>query len=948
MRHLYTLIAGAVLLLAVTLSGNAANIMVVTDRADLEQGTAGLAGYLRGLGYTVEVSASPGNASEFRTLDATKISRLTAKDLVIVHRATSSGDFNTDATERSTWNNMNVPILVMSSLIPRSSRWNWMPGDSAARAGYTDHVLVNTSHPIVSGLGPNYLAVARNLDVENTTDTANGVLIANAPASGATIADWGDPGGVPAFFRGTSGETHIRRRVFCALHNYHEAGAWTDISANGKEIIARAVAYTMTGTIGSQPPYMLNLSPAGNLTFYPAANGITFQVTNTAPIETQNIKLVLNGSDVSSQLNITGDPTSRTVAFQNLQSNTVYTGSISVTNVNGEVTAALNFDTFAADVVTVVEAEDYNYDASADTCDISPPRFGSGIGGSYIDNPSPGAYSNLVGVLDVDYSLPIPLTTEVYRCSLSGTNSVAIQFSSDYQRPPQVAVGAPEFHVGQMVAGEWMNYTRTYASPSYTVFLRLSSQVAQQVRLDKVSDNDPNTPPGLVFSADQTTVPMGVFQAPATGTAFRTVPLTDSSGNLVTITLSGAQTIRLTALSANNNLQLNYLVLVPTEAAELPPYVSIVSPAPGSVNVAPETAVNISIVNRSTAVDVSSLQLYFDGADVTSASTVDSTESGASVSYDPPGLLATNSTHTVRLVFSDNAATPQTFTNDWQFRVRGLRVLFVVAATDFAGDIAIRNLLQARGFFVTTVAAPASTTADALNKDLIVASSSYTSGDVGVKFRDVAVPVVNWEQALQDEYGMTIDSANDHATMTNQMALKILQPHPLGGCLCSEGSHELVVVSSPQTFSWGVPQGAAIIVAALTNDLTHAVIYGYESGATMNAGFIAPARRVQLFLEDNTAAALTPTGQKLVHAALSWALGMAPDCPRLLVPTFAAGVAQLSFPTLAGPTYVIEYKNALNDATWTELRRVQGTGNLETINDTDVSGPTRFYRLNVQ
>jgi hypothetical protein len=939
-----TLICSILLLLA-AFPCKAATIMLVTDRADLEQGTAGLTGYLRQLGYDVEVSASPGNASEFRTLDATKISRLTSKDLVILHRATSSGDFNTDATERSTWNNMNVPILVMSSLIVRSTRWNWMPGDSTARAGYTNHILVSTSHPIISGLDSNYFAVPRNLDVLNTTDTANGILIANAPGAGATIGDWGDPGGTPAFFRGTAGETHIRRRVYCALHNYHEAGAWTDISANGKEIIARAVAFTINGVIVEPPPRILNLSPSGITTFYPPASGITFQVTNAAPIPNENVKLILNGTDVSSQLNITGDPTSLNVAYQNLQPNTVYTGTITVTNVNGQASAALNFDTFVEAEVTMIEAEDYNYDLFGDTCQFPPgTRFSSSTGGGYINNPSPGAYSNLIGILNVDYSVPVPLTTELYRCSFSGSNSVGIQLSGDYHRPNHAAVGTPEFHVGQMRAGEWMNYTRAYAPTSYLVYVRLSSQAAQQLRLDKVTDNDPGTPPGEAWTINQTTLALGTFTAPVTGTTFRTLALTDPSGNPITVTLSGVQTLRLTAVNANNNLQVNYLILVPTETApDLAPYLSFVSPAPGAVNVAPETAVDVSIINRNTAVDTSTLQLQFDGADVTSAATITSSAEGASVSYDPPGSLATNSTHMVRVVFSDNAATPRSFTNEWQFTVRGLRVLFVVAATDFAGDIAVRNLLQGRGFTVTTVAAPASTTADALDKELVVASSSYTSGDVNTKFRDVTVPVVNWEQALQDDYGMTIDSANDHNTMTNQMALNIVNAQPLGGCLTPG---ERVVVTSPQTFSWGVPQGAATIIATLTNEPTHAVIYGYESGATMNAGFIAPARRVQLFLEDNTAAALNDTGRQLVHAAISWALGMAPDCPRLLTPVFSGGVVRLSFDTDAGFTYVVEYKDSLSDAVWTELATVPGTGSVETVEDPNPSPTgTRFYRF---
>jgi hypothetical protein len=45
---------------------------------------------------------------------------------------------------------------------------------------------------------------------------------------------------------------------------------------------------------------------------------------------------------------------------------------------------------------------------------------------------------------------------------------------------------------------------------------------------------------------------------------------------------------------------------------------------------------------------------------------------------------------------------------------------------------------------------------------------------------------------------------------------------------------------------------------------------------------------------------------------------------------------------------VVEYKSALSDGGWTELRRVAGTGSVEFVDDADVTGPTRFYRLRIE
>ena len=55
----------------------------------------------------------------------------------------------------------------------------------------------------------------------------------------------------------------------------------------------------------------------------------------------------------------------------------------------------------------------------------------------------------------------------------------------------------------------------------------------------------------------------------------------------------------------------------------------------------------------------------------------------------------------------------------------------------------------------------------------------------------------------------------------------------------------------------------------------------------------------------------------------------------------------LTFPTVAGPTYQVFYKNSLTDATWTYLSSVVGDGNSHTVAD-PLGATNRFYIVNTQ
>ncbi|MBI2948303.1 MAG: Ig-like domain-containing protein [Verrucomicrobia bacterium] len=206
-----------------------------------------------------------------------------------------------------------------------------------------------------------------------------------------------------------------------------------------------------------------------------------------------------------------------------------------------------------------------------------------------------------------------------------------------------------------------------------------------------------------------------------------------------------------------------------------------------------------------------------------------------------------------------------------------------------ASDAGVKARLESQGWQVTVVQAPASITSNADGKQLVITSSTVNSGDVGDKFRTSPVPVLNWEQALQDNFLMTVDTGSDHGTLAGQTDLNIVKAdHPLAGGVTTGVKP---AITAGQEFSWGVPNANAVIIATIADDPTHAVIYGYEKGAKLIDDTPAPARRVMFFSGNNGFAAFTPDGLKLFDAAVSWAANIEVK-PPTKVPTLSLARTQ--------------------------------------------------------
>jgi hypothetical protein len=926
---------------------NAGTILLVSDNAFSGTGNTRsgdpeleFQAFLQGLGHTVIRATGSGSSAQFRGAGGPAAAAAAGADLIIISRCTDSGQYNF----ATAWNEIATPILSFAPHMARGgtgggARWRWFNSEGIDQNNATSLLFALPDHPIVQGLATDiYNSPGSSLGRVNVSAAGNGTIVARAPDNDIAIVVW-ETG--TEFYTG-AGQFAGHRRVFFAGLRYHETNpdvtpnrpfVFGDYSENGKELIARAVTFAMTGAVGPVPPRIEDVSPTNRTRFHPANQGISFRVTSTGdPIPVGNISLVLNGVDMSANLNIGGTDLNRTVTFSNLEANVVYNAVITTSNARGvERTLEFQFDTIDVVDVVIIEAEDYNFEEDGD-CD-PPFQFSVEMGGGYIAQPFPGSYRNKLGSPGIDYSDSATTSGDPAINTYRHCDMVATPVSSDAKRQQYLAVGEEEYDVAQIVTGDWMNYTREFIPGNYRVYLRTLSAAPARIALSRVTGNR--------FFGNQSTMRLGTFEVAPTAGAYHYSPLLHAgTQEPLILAISAEDTFRLTALAGHSSLRLNYFVFTPTDEQPtlLGPMISSQSPAPGATDVRATAPITVSIINRVATAELSSIQLRVNGADVTGLAQITSENGSVNIRYLPAQGFAYGSTQTVNLSFQDNLGNPDS--SEWSFAVRPTEIMVLLVllnpAALNASDSGIKARLESLGYTVTTVADAASQTAHAVNKDMVIVSSTVGSGAVNVKFRDVPIPVINWEQALQDDFMMTIDSGDFRGTLGNQTSLNIVLPdHPLAAGL-QAGTH--VILTTPQTYSWGVPDENAAVIATLADNPARALIYAYEPGSSMIGNFVAPARRIHLFLEDNTFAALNEAGLRLFDAAVAYALQQDEDPipPQFGATTLVDGQVQLNW---TGTGRLQEAPEVTG--TWTDVTPAP-TGNSYSV---PASGPRKFFRL---
>lgn len=287
-------------------------------------------------------------------------------------------------------------------------------------------------------------------------------------------------------------------------------------------------------------PIVSDLYPTGKHPFE-HTNQLSFTVrTIGATFPAGGIKMLLNGSDVSSQLVITGPDAQKTVVYPGLKTDAIQSALITITNSLGTGIAITNhFDTFS-EANFMVEAEDYDFD-----------------GAQYVTDWYPGAYAPYNAVTNVDFH-HTSIDGEQYLYRFSG---IPHEIARDYLRGLFVLWGGTDYHLAWYGENDWANYTRVYPTNSFYAYLRSGGFGPCTLILDEVTSG--------AGTENQTTRRLGEWNF--TGRDNQThqwVPLTAAGASApAAIDLGGETTLRVTTPSGNCHP--SYFMLVPAPGITL-------------------------------------------------------------------------------------------------------------------------------------------------------------------------------------------------------------------------------------------------------------------------------------------------------------------------------------------------------------------------------------------
>ena len=201
------------------------------------------------------------------------------------------------------------------------------------------------------------------------------------------------------------------------------------------------------------------------------------------------------------------------------------------------------------------------------------------------------------------------------------------------------------------------------------------------------------------------------------------------------------------------------------------------------------------------------------------------------------------------------------------------KVLLIVQADgpSLAVDHKVRERLSQQGHAVTLANQDADP-ASAQGFDLVILSSTVAAKDLKAGWRQSPVPLLLWENDALDDLAMTGKRHDvDFGEAEKERYLWIVNaPHPMAAGLPAGVANVYVRQAG---MSWGKPGLGATTIATLYGQPEKAAIFGYEKGATMDYEALAPARRVMMFLGNDTFSNLSPAGLALFDAAVAWAMG---------------------------------------------------------------------------
>ncbi len=438
-----------------------------------------------------------------------------------------------------------------------------------------------------------------------------------------------------------------------------ESGAYQDAYFNSFQV----------SSVTLIPPGIIGLSPVNGTVYWPPASGLSVSVTSLfSTVSSNNIQLTLNGVvQTGSSWTVLGSGTASNHVVLNsaLQGNTVYTGTITATDANGNhTTNNFTFNTWLTSPYNLyIESGDYNFESG-----LWIDNFVAQSPNQAYQDTVPADGGGLFGSNNIDY-LEDDLTGTNHPNYYRTNDLPQIELATDVDHDSFASYSYQDYDLGYIENGEWVDYTRRMSNLTYIVYARMAGFPQQGGNTTMLMERAASP---TVSSTNQPRASMGTFVCPSTG-GFQNwafVPLTDFFANQVQVRLPGTNTFRLTCLGPSGSYNFNYLLLVATtNTATLRPYVASGYPYPNAGGVGPDQLISFIIANRQTS--VSSVQLFLNTSNVTSGIVLSNNTAGTVVSYQPPTLLSAG-TNSLQVIFSDGAVSQ---TNTWQFTVATLTVI---------------------------------------------------------------------------------------------------------------------------------------------------------------------------------------------------------------------------------------------------------------------------------
>lgn len=212
---------------------------------------------------------------------------------------------------------------------------------------------------------------------------------------------------------------------------------------------------------------------------------------------------------------------------------------------------------------------------------------------------------------------------------------------------------------------------------------------------------------------------------------------------------------------------------------------------------------------------------------------------------------------------------------------RGRKVLYVERVHGGEGRRSDRHIvahLRNLGFRVTVADQTAPQSA-ARGMNLVIISSTCSKWKLANKYVNVPVPLISLEGLLSDS--LHFSGRNRYVDYGEHGELRESDDPP-------ENYLDIVGAWSPMAaglapglvrftyhpgvLKWAWPLPDAVVIATLPNEPREDAIFGYPKGARMAGGFIAPARRALLPLDNPSYDDMTPQGKALFDAMVLWAI----------------------------------------------------------------------------